>query len=324
MTSTTRTDQHRPQVFDPADYRVVDYIDNRRPEPPHPASGAYGNPEFMALYERAVADWQARIFEHFPDWRTGGGDHTSIHQCNHCGHPGIRWVAVVEHVPTGAKLAFGEQCADRVELPGRDAFRSKFIKDRAQREAVMLANQLADAQFDVDNPGLRDYLFEHEHDEFLGSLYRQLNRKHELSEKQIEAARRSQNREEAWEERKREEREAMAEVEPLAEGRYLIEGEVLSTKWQDNGYGGALKMLVKLDDGNKVWGTVPEALASLTANRVEHNNPDDFHDVTFVDGIELKGQRVRLTAQVERSRDDPHFGFYKRPTGATLVGQEVA
>jgi hypothetical protein len=291
-----RTDIHRPAEFDPDDYQVIDYLDNRRPEPP-PAH-LLGRPGVAEMYELMVAAWQARIFKHFPDWRTGGDDHTSVFHCNHCGHPGIRWVAVVEHKPTGKRLAFGETCAERTELPGRSAFRAKHIKDRAALEAAALANKLADEQFDIDNPGMRQFLYANEQDEFLGSLYRQLNRNHELSERQLAAVRRSQEREAQWQERKRQEREALANVAPLAEGRYRIEGEILSTRWQESAYGSALKMLVRLDDGNKVWGTVPNHLLG---------------------GAELKGARVAFTAKVERSPDDEHFGFFKRPTGAELV-----
>ncbi len=84
---------------------------------------------------------------------------------------------------------------------------------------------------------------------------------------------------------------------PLAEGEYEITGEILTTKWQESrDYGGSLKMLVKLDSGNKVWGTVPKAL-----------------------GDPEKGTRVTFTATVERSADDEHFGFYKRPKGARAL-----
>lgn len=116
-----------------------------------------------------------------------------------------------------------------------------------------------------------------------------------LSAKQIDAVQRGIDRA-----KKREaEAEALKSVEPLAEGRYAIEGEVLTTKWQESDYGTTLKMLVKMDDGNKVWGTVPRAIE-----------------------CDPKGERVNFTATVERSKDDEHFGFYKRPTGGMLVGSE--
>lgn len=79
---------------------------------------------------------------------------------------------------------------------------------------------------------------------------------------------------------------------PVVEGRYEIQGEVLSVKFQESQFGGSLKMLVAVD-GYKVWGSVPSDLY----------------------GVE-RGDRVAFTATVEASGDDASFGFYKRPTKA--------
>lgn len=96
---------------------------------------------------------------------------------------------------------------------------------------------------------------------------------------------------------------AADEVEPEAvecpEGKLELTGEVLKVKWQDSGFGGQLKMLVECG-GFKVWGTVPAAIA-----------PE-------------RGDFVRFNCSVERSTDDPSFGFFKRPTKAQiLVTEEV-
>lgn len=176
----------------------------------------------------------------------------------------------------------------------------------------MTATQVA-GRFDQENPGLRQYLFAHSDEDFLGSLYRQLTRKGDLSERQIAAALRSQEREAEFTARRETEREALRDVDPIVEGRREIEGEVLSTKWKESMYGTTLKMLVREDDGNKVWGTVPEALQQLTFETWSEV------DQTYVPGIELKGSRVALTAEVTRSEDDEHFGFYKRPKNPRLI-----
>lgn len=88
----------------------------------------------------------------------------------------------------------------------------------------------------------------------------------------------------------------LAETAPLVEGRYEIEGEVVSTKWQESQFGSTFKMLVAQADGTKVYGTVPAAF--------------DF---------DPKGMRVAFTAKVERSGDDQHFGFFSRPTKARVI-----
>ena len=56
-------------------------------------------------------------------------------------------------------------------------------------------------------------------------------------------------------------------------------------------------MLLKEESGNKLWGSVPSAL---------------------IDQVEA-GVKVSLTATVEKSRDDDHFGFFKRPSKAKEV-----
>lgn len=128
-------------------------------------------------------------------------------------------------------------------------------------------------------------------DSFYLNLYHKLEKYGSLSVKQVEAVQRGVNRKKEREA----EAEALKQVAPLEEGRYGIEGEILTMKWQESQYGSTLKMLVKLDDGNKVWGTCPSKLQVET------------------------GDRVWFFAQVERSRDDEHFGFYKRPTAAEKV-----
>jgi plastocyanin len=81
----------------------------------------------------------------------------------------------------------------------------------------------------------------------------------------------------------------------VPEGRVVIEGEVTTTKFVDNQFGGSLKMRVVSPEGWAVWGTVPSSI-----------------DVE-------KGDTVRFTAKIEASNDDPTFGFYSRPTKASKI-----
>jgi hypothetical protein len=302
----TRTDIHRPAEFDPADYRVIDYVDNRRPS----LDGWVAiTPQVAAAYERAVAAWEQRIFAHFPDWQTGGGDHTSIFQCNHCGHPGIRYVAVVEHVPTGARLAFGEICADRCELSGRDAFKKKYARDAAAIAQKQFERELARAKFDAENPEAVEFLmslntdYDSREPDFLLDVRRKLVKDGTLSPAQVAAVLKFKV--------KRDEQQAKRDAEPkpegpVVEGRRQVTGEIISTKWQESDFGGSLKMLVREADGNKVWGTVPNSLQDLTRGPYL-----GWHDEngTWVDNpdrrepIELKGQDcdVRGSRHSQRS-----------------------
>lgn len=81
----------------------------------------------------------------------------------------------------------------------------------------------------------------------------------------------------------------------VSTGRVVIEGEVTKTDVKYNDYGSRVVMTVALDNGAKVWGTMPSSI-----------------DVE-------KGARVRFTATVEAKDDDPTFGFFKRPAKAEVL-----
>jgi len=91
-------------------------------------------------------------------------------------------------------------------------------------------------------------------------------------------------------------------AEPVPTGRVAITGTVLGTKAQDTQFGTVYKMLVQDDKGFKVWGSIPNSLP----------NP--------------KGRTVTFMAAVEPSKDDPKFGFFKRPTKAEFTDsiEEIA
>lgn len=294
-----RTDVHSPKSFNPADYEVVSYVDNKPPAPP--TGTAVTNAAWEA-WKQAQESWRAYVLSYFPDWRTGDGDndHQSIYTCNHCGHHGIRTVAVTKHIPTGKFLAFGEICAFRAELAGVDEF--KALQARKAREAAQKAAELAalQADFHEAHPEVADWLLGDDNGAgraskhpFLFDMVHTLNRWGSLTEKQVEAV-------ERWMERDAQraaEQAAKPPVPELVEGRRELSGKIVSTKWVHSDFGGyhgseVLKMLVELEDGNRVYGSVPEPFQS-TAER---------------------GMEVKFTAKIEKSRSDEHFGFFSRPS----------
>lgn len=93
--------------------------------------------------------------------------------------------------------------------------------------------------------------------------------------------------------------EAAAPV-PITNDRINITGEVLTVKIKDGRFGSSLKMLIKHNDGYKLWGTVPAVLSSAQ-----------------------RGDRVEFDATVKPSDDDPKFGFFNRPTNARFRAAEV-
>ena len=105
-------------------------------------------------------------------------------------------------------------------------------------------------------------------------------------------------------ERKAAQEKADAERESAAncpEGRVDIVGEIVSVKMKESMYGSVLKMLVVDDTGFKVWGTVPSSIEGC-----------------------LRGDTISFSAQVTPSDDDAKFGFFKRPTKASILEGEQA
>jgi hypothetical protein len=89
------------------------------------------------------------------------------------------------------------------------------------------------------------------------------------------------------------------EAGPAPIGKVTVEGKVLRTDVKENYYGGQVTyrhvMTVLLDNGARVWGTIPRSLDAK------------------------EGDRVRFSATVEAKADDPTFGFYSRPTKASIL-----
>lgn len=151
--------------------------------------------------------------------------------------------------------------------------------------------------------------------EFRASLAGKLRKYGALTERQVEAVRRGLDRE-------HEREEVLSHAPELAGGRREVEGTVISEKWKDGTYGRQHKMLVQMDDGNRVWGSVPKAVEDQARSTHYYDEEQRVWIEVPARVDELRGARVRFTAEVEPSRDDVHFGFYKRPTAAEIVVEE--
>jgi hypothetical protein len=93
------------------------------------------------------------------------------------------------------------------------------------------------------------------------------------------------------------EREAAS---PAPTGRVKICGTIVSVKtYDDECYGLMTKITVKTTDGWCAFGSLPSSLRYIE---------------------DLRGKTVTLTATVTPSRDDPKFGFFKRPAKALCAG----
>lgn len=282
---TTRTDIHRPVNLVTEDYEYLFCFDNRQPG---------------RLIGVDMAWW--RSITNFDPAMEGRG----TTQCHHCGAH-IRYVALLRHVPTGYAIAVGETCLDnRFSLATSEfqKLRKAAALDRQQQriktaalEAIadlpenLQAALVKDA--DLSEIGLEGWALN-----TFGDIRRKLWSYGNISERQVALLARllSEIPERAAAKAAQE-----AEVQvPAPSGRVVFTGAVVSRKWHDNDFGGALKLTVKVttDAGVwLVWVTCPSAI-----------NPE-------------LGDTVSMKATLTQSNDKPHFAFGKRPSKATIVAR---
>jgi len=332
-----RKDIHRPAAIEPADYEFVafDYL----PSSP----GDIGAAMFLA-------EERKRKRAHME--RTGGfySQHEHGGLCHICGSVNAIYSASFYHGKSNSYIKTGLDCAQKLECEGIEAFRKNVKKaleanagkrkaaallekagvakawalyeaDAAYRKAFAVENKAwheanPDPEMISDKSGYGMIAVgapkykESSKDEMivLDMVSKVIKYGNAPSDKALGFMKVLLDRIERAPEIAAEKAAAKA-VElanskpvPAAEGRMLIEGEIVSLKLQEGFYGSQLKMLVKHADGWKVWGSCPAAIAEEAA----------------------KGDKVQLLASVQRSPDDPLFGFFSRPSKPKLIKQEVA
>lgn len=109
--------------------------------------------------------------------------------------------------------------------------------------------------------------------------------------------------------------EANAPKTALEGGRREVTGTVVSCKYRDSHYGGAWKVVLDLGDGTRIWGTLPGNVEDALTDHY-YANYKGTETIDF--GKLAKGATLTLTATITVSDDDISFGFYKRPSKATL------
>lgn len=237
--------------------------------------------------------------------------HRNEYGCAACG-TGFYHGAIVLVNGTDA-IAIGGICAETwgvAKRIGKAAYRSRQARLAAERRAAAHAD--AEKQLS-ENPGLAEAL---ETDHYIvQDIAAKLWRWGSLSEKQIELVFKIQRDVAERAERQAARDAALADAPAIENGRYTVTGTIISTKYQESMYGTQHKMLIELDNGNRLWGTVPRSIEDAVWALKDS-------DYDWIQVGEFKGTKVQFDAQVERSNDDDHFGFYKRPTKA--VATEIA
>ena len=100
---------------------------------------------------------------------------------------------------------------------------------------------------------------------------------------------------------------AKAAVPAIESGRVTLTGVVKAHKLQENQFGDTWKMIVEDAEGRRYWGTIPRSIWDAMEAKGLGYDLDKLH-----------GETVTMTATVEVSHDDHTFGFYSRPTKATI------
>jgi hypothetical protein len=267
-----RVDVHRPSAINPGDYEY----------------------QSVGQHRKAVKDGENPY--------SGGPAGT----CHHCGK-WIVWEVHYLHKPSGNRVTFGYICAGILDL----------TDNRIDHEMVLLQRKAANEReqwkfekearekliaFQAEQPVVFNYLNtldDSDDNYFLQDMRRNLKKWGNLFPNQINAVIRIKEGRERAAVRKAEEAELLKTAPPLTAGRQTLTGEILSTKLQDSMYGTTLKMRVRLDNGNTVYGTVPNNL---------------YNELGY-DG--LKGAKITFEAEVQVKED--HFGYFKRPTKVKVV-----
>lgn len=267
---------HNPTNFEPADYEVIEYLDNQRPR--YCGEGAEPYRDHCAWWEK---DMELALG---PDWRA------KKNHCVHCGNGNVRWITAVRHAPTGDVVVFGSDCTARLGFKNKITFKLAQLQSRAEarkirftiynkREAFLKDHpEIADALAHVDEPA-------HAKNFFVKDVLAKLDKYGSLSDAQVSAVVKSMARDLGFEAQKAAEATEVKGDAPV--GRVAVTGVVVSVKIQESDFGPVHKMLVKLENNSRVWVTAPA-------------------------GVE-RGDTITVRATWTPKNDDKSFAFGSRP-----------
>jgi len=307
----TRTDKFRPSVIDPTKFVFV----------AHHYIGTCGEETAEALAD--VLAEAAELMEAHKATHPSAVDasHKWPGQCDCCGAH-YKFGATFYSAEMDTYIAIGGICAGKLSLGSPEAmkrFREQVNTWKVHQECVAKARAYL---VSVDLVAMLDlYLSKDNSNEYpertlrdmTGNVVRWAAGQCALSENQQRFARKLLQQI-ADRPRLLAERAAKDEARkpvPVTDKRLTIVGTIVSAKFEESGWkngyfvGAAIKVVIEHADGWKVWGSLPSELRS--GDKTEH----------------LKGMRVKLDARVTPSEKDCKFGFFKRPTKASFITEEV-
>jgi len=211
--------------------------------------------------------------------------HEDMGKCDHCGtwhHFG----AIFRDKKAGSYLVIGNVCAGQFfDFPSKKAYIQAQAAKKTKARLLAEANRAAGEAFLASRLDLQE-AFQVDH-RIIADIRAKLFKYGSISEKQAAFVLKL-----ALEELEREPEPTSQPIpEGLLDGRHEFSGTILGFKEKASDWGTVCKMLFRDDRGFKLYGTAP--------------NTDGFYG---------KGARLSFVARAERSKDDPAFGFFSRPT----------
>jgi len=97
----------------------------------------------------------------------------------------------------------------------------------------------------------------------------------------------------------------IATKNPIVSGHQYFEGTVIAAKVKPLSYGDVIKITVKDLNGNRYWGSFVKSAWDQVGLTPDAN----INKVAAM----ISRRKVGILAEVDRSNDDPHFGFFHRP-----------
>lgn len=288
---------HHAVNFHPEDYEVLDYLDNQPPrwEQFAPGFGAGANAYQYAReqFEGAHSYWAKEMDSYFPHRRQ---EQPSIHHCTHCGNGNVRYIVAVRHSPTGQNVVFGSDCVARLGFKNQSDFKAAQLRAKAEAGNKRMAAYAARVKFLAEHPDVQAAIDDltnnpevHARNDFAQDILSKFNYHGGMSDRQAECFISSLKRDHEYAAKRA--AQAAEPKGPVPVGRQEFNAEILSVQQRENAYGMVWKILVKLENNSKVWMTLPSSA-----------------------GDAKRGDRMCFRATIEASKDDPSFGFGKRPT----------
>jgi hypothetical protein len=296
-----RSDVHRPSVLVPSDYEFVGFEFIKIG---YLSGDIMGDCEFLRAERETIRRHMTKTSGTYSRHQHGGN-------CHICGASAI-YTVLFYHALSNVYVRTGQDCAQKLEMSvdgDWNAFRTAMkavqelhagkrkAMDTLDREGLLAAWFIYISVYGTKNEITKSWSELPEEETIVVDIVGKLVQYGSVSERTmkflVSLVDKISRRVELLAERKA--KHEAAEALPLVAGRTTIIGTVLSVKTKSTPYGDTLKMLVEHDTGWKVYGSVPKGLNTK------------------------RGDRIEFDAVVTISKDDNKFGFFSRPTKASLL-----